>query len=64
MVTVVVGGVNGSPDKTCVVTLSSQADDPKEVDIVLPLQPGKPAWANYVKGVMANFSGMSYRRGR
>lgn len=34
-------------------------DDPKKVIIEKPVIPGSPKWANYVKGVMANYLGPS-----
>ncbi|XP_066292194.1 galactokinase-like [Branchiostoma lanceolatum] len=61
MVTVVVG--KKTDTGVCrVVTTAQDADEPKEVEFPIPstahpLQPGKPAWANYVKGVVANFKG-------
>eukprot|EP00058_Branchiostoma_floridae_P025260 XP_002610750.1 hypothetical protein BRAFLDRAFT_90953 [Branchiostoma floridae] len=61
MVTVVVG--RKTDTGVCrVVTTAESADDPKQVEFPVPstanpLQPGKPAWANYVKGVVANFKG-------
>jgi len=61
LVTVVVGGA--SPSGQChVTTLSPGADRPLSVQFpapseTTPLKPGPPAWANYVKGVVANFPG-------
>lgn len=45
-----------------VLTLSKSADKPYQVEFgvpstATPLTPGKPDWANYVKGVVANFPG-------
>lgn len=57
--TVVVG--QATQDQTChVVTSANGADKPHNVDFPLPsdsapLSPGQPSWANYVKGVVANF---------
>ncbi|XP_041378530.1 galactokinase-like [Gigantopelta aegis] len=61
MVTVVVG--NKTTSGTCrVLTLANGVDEPKSVEFPCPsadspLTPGKPHWANYVKGVVANFIG-------
>lgn len=61
MVTVVVGRrVEGS--RCRVHTTSPMADKPHQVEFPAPspstpLQPGSPSWANYVKGVVANFQG-------
>ena len=62
MVTVMVGKkANGS---TChVVTLADGADEPRVTEFPLPaegapLTPGKPSWANYVKGVVQHYKGM------
>ena len=61
MVTVIVGQkVDGS---TCgVVTLADGVDEPRVTDFPLPTQgapltPGKPQWANYVKGVVQHYKG-------
>ncbi|RVE45937.1 hypothetical protein evm_009410 [Chilo suppressalis] len=59
-VTLVVGAPNTS--KTCTIvtvlatgeTLEASFPAPSETQ---PLKPGVPAWANYVKGVVANFPG-------
>ncbi|CAH0701437.1 unnamed protein product [Spodoptera exigua] len=59
-VTLIVGGLNGTGDCRLVsvlgtgeeVSTSFQAPTP-----LSPLKPGPPAWANYVKGVVANFPG-------
>lgn len=59
-VTLVVGKkVDGSK---CRVMTLADVDDPREVEFSVPtascpLQPGNPKWANYVKGVVANFIG-------
>ncbi|GIY08952.1 galactokinase [Caerostris darwini] len=64
MVTVMVGKKNN--DKEChIVTVCPSADNPKEVKFSIPtpgientnLKPGKPMWANYIKGVITNFKG-------
>ncbi|XP_078691188.1 galactokinase-like [Branchiostoma floridae x Branchiostoma belcheri] len=61
MVTVVVG--RRTDTGVCrVLTTAQDADEPKQVEFPVPstatpLQSGKPAWANYVKGVVANFKG-------
>nr|CAD7585614.1 unnamed protein product [Timema genevievae] len=58
MVTVVVGKKNGS--NICrVVTTCEAADAPLKAEFFSPSKeppkPGTPKWANYVKGVLANF---------
>ncbi|XP_054715032.1 galactokinase-like [Uloborus diversus] len=63
MVTVIVGRANQS--KRChIFTSCPMIDEPREVEFIIPddetkgfLCPGKPAWANYLKGVVANFKG-------
>ncbi|XP_055332639.1 galactokinase-like isoform X2 [Paramacrobiotus metropolitanus] len=59
MTTIVAGAVNTNPSgKSTIVTVARDADSPKEITIDSgeSLQSGQPAWANYVKGVLANFS--------
>ncbi|GLH16127.1 Galactokinase [Gryllus bimaculatus] len=60
MVTIVAGKNNGT-DTCNVVTTSENADMPTSTSFSIPskepLQPGIPKWANYVKGVVANFKG-------
>ncbi|XP_063240981.1 galactokinase-like isoform X2 [Bacillus rossius redtenbacheri] len=60
MVTVVVGRKNDS-DECNVVTTFQDTDQPPRVTFPAPskgqLEPGAPAWSNYVKGVVANFKG-------
>lgn len=64
MVTVVAGRSIPGEESTVVTTCSS-ADPPLRVDIEMPnknalvraLIPGEPKWANYVKGVIANYLG-------
>ncbi|KAK7494149.1 hypothetical protein BaRGS_00014622 [Batillaria attramentaria] len=60
MVTVLVGRrVEG--DNCRVLTLADGADEPKLTEFArpaaIPLSPSSPKWANYVKGVVANFPG-------
>lgn len=60
MVTLVVGRRNNS-NKCQITTLSESADEPRKVEFEVPsasnkLSPSKPAWANYVKGVLAMFT--------
>lgn len=48
-----------------ILTLCEEADDPKLVvfkvpSVKNPLSRGKPFWANYVKGVISNFTGTIY----
>lgn len=40
-----------------VITLNKDADEPKKVTIEKLITPGTPKWANYVKGVVANYIG-------
>ncbi|KAF8767677.1 Galactokinase like protein [Argiope bruennichi] len=62
MVTVIVGEKTDTQECT-IITICPSADDPKEIKFPVPgaentiLTPGKPMWANYVKGVIANFKG-------
>lgn len=59
LVTVLVGRATDSG--VCrVVTMAEHVDEPMSVEFQLPksdadLQPGRPLWANYVKGVIAFF---------
>lgn len=60
LVTILVGRkVEG--DNCKVLTLAEGADEPKYTEFARPaaasLSPGAPKWANYVKGVVANFPG-------
>ncbi|XP_061519953.1 galactokinase [Phycodurus eques] len=59
LVTVVVGSASSGQEAT-IVTASEEADEPRKVDLTLPvegfpLSPGLPHWANYVKGVMDHY---------
>ena len=61
MMTVIVGRkVDGG---TCrMVTLADGVDEPRIAEFPLPTQeapliPGKPQWANYVKGVVQHYKG-------
>ena len=62
MVTVIVGRkIEGT--QCHVITTAEGVDEPFLVEFPLPmeaqpLKPGKPAWANYVKGVVQHFKGM------
>ncbi|XP_071954544.1 galactokinase-like isoform X2 [Antedon mediterranea] len=61
MVTVLVGSKTNSGMCT-VITTAEGVDEPKQVEFALPtseipLLPGEPAWANYVKGVVQNYKG-------
>lgn len=65
MYTVVVGAYNDDGSETCsILTTTDAADDPKLAQFNIPtpanpLVPSKtPAWANYFKGVVANFHGI------
>ena len=61
MVTLVVGVRTN--EKVChVKTISETVDHPTTTQFDIPttespLKPGNPKWANYVKGVVANFHG-------
>ena len=62
-VTIVVGCINTSEHTISIVTTAELADEPKHVDFPCPtlsnpLIPGKPNWANYVKGVVQCFKSM------
>ncbi|KAL3878010.1 hypothetical protein ACJMK2_035649 [Sinanodonta woodiana] len=64
LVTVMVGRRTDS-GKCRVLTLAEAVDDPKYVEFPVPsaeepLEKGTPKWANYVKGVVANFIGTVY----
>lgn len=60
LVTLVVGD-NAEGEVCRIFTTADSADEPKYVEFLLPaasqtcLQPGKPMWANYVKGVIDSF---------
>lgn len=59
--TVVLGSQTLGQDVT-VVTASEDADEPRKVCFSLlgegsQLSPGKPSWANYVKGVVQHYRG-------
>ncbi|XP_014665013.1 PREDICTED: galactokinase-like [Priapulus caudatus] len=61
LVTVMVGRQTNS--NICrISTLAENVDQPRTIELQLPsekdqLAPGEPSWANYVKGVMANYKG-------
>lgn len=58
LVTVIVGAYNGTADCR-LLSVPGPADEEARVSFVGPgsgpLRPGQPTWANYVKGVVANF---------
>lgn len=61
MVTVVLGSQTSGQEVT-VVTASEDADEPRKVCFNLlaeglQLSPGKPNWANYIKGVIQHYRG-------
>lgn len=61
LVTVVLGSQTSGQEVT-VVTASDDADEPRKVCFNLlgeasQLSPGKPSWANYVKGVIQHYRG-------
>ncbi|KAJ8399766.1 hypothetical protein AAFF_G00408710 [Aldrovandia affinis] len=59
LMTVVVG--SQTPDQNVsVITATEAVEEPRRVDFVLPkdnqpLPPGKPSWANYIKGVVQHY---------
>jgi galactokinase len=58
MVTLLVGRKSGT-DTCRIVTTVTETDEPRRVEFAVPskqtILPGIPRWANYVKGVIANF---------
>ena len=59
-----VGCVDPTTNVISVVTTSDMADEPRQVEFLCPtesapLTPGKPHWANYVKGVVQCFKSMT-----
>lgn len=61
MATLVLGRRNGK-DRITLCTSSPNADPPTRAEFSVPsletpLLPGTPKWANYVKGVIAQFKG-------
>lgn len=63
LVTVIVGS-QISGNTASVVTVSEILEESKRIDFDLPtptepLQPGKPSWANYIKGVIQHYRGKS-----
>lgn len=59
LATIVVGSTNGS--QRCRVRTFENLDEDDTAEFLVPsykeLLPGKPNWANYVKGVVTNFKG-------
>lgn len=63
-VTVVTGCLAENSSDITVVTTADMADEPKQVVFSSPTEshpliPGKPHWANYVKGVVQTFKSNS-----
>lgn len=61
LVTVMLGSETSDQNVT-MITLSEDADEPREIHFHLPtdgtlLSPGSPKWANYVKGVIQHYRG-------
>ncbi|KAJ7987829.1 hypothetical protein DPEC_G00330580 [Dallia pectoralis] len=59
LVTVIVGSVT-SGQSVSIITAAKDVGEPRRVDFYLPddmakLSPGKPGWANYVKGVVQHY---------
>lgn len=51
-----------------IITTSAEADEPHKVQFPAPtasspLSPGKPQWANYIKGVIQHYRGKAGLRG-
>ena len=63
LMTVIVGKKSTELQKCRITTLSPTADHPHSIEFNLPnegdppLKPSSPSWANYMKGVIANFKG-------
>lgn len=55
LATVIVG--RKTSNNTSIVVTTNPALNPKRVTIEKPLIPGEPKWANYIKGVIANYLG-------
>lgn len=56
MVTVFMGSINNTESSCEVTTCSKDADEPRTVKFdTKTLKPGKPSWANYIKGVIHSF---------
>jgi len=62
MVTIIVGRKTES-GQCSIVAAVPEADEPRKVEFPVPskhtILPGTPKWANYVKGVIANFHAAS-----
>jgi galactokinase len=62
MVTILVGRKTSS-GVCSIVAAVPETDEPRKVEFPVPtkqaLLPGSPKWANYVKGVIANFHAVS-----
>lgn len=61
MVTIVLGRKTDE-NKCRILTTNERADNPSYVEFHLPtdsepLKPGKPNWANYIKGIVQYFDG-------
>ena len=64
LVTVVVGRASGTTECTITTMASVDAEEQRvvfQLPSEVPLIAGKPQWANYVKGVVANFNGELYK---
>ncbi|KAK6643431.1 hypothetical protein RUM43_004936 [Polyplax serrata] len=60
LVTIVAGKQNGTRDVN-IYTAANDVDEPKKIKFSLNdrIEPGRPKWANYLKGVIAHFKGSS-----
>lgn len=62
-VTLIVGGLNSTGECRLVSILGTGEEVTTSFTAPTasaPLKPGPPAWANYVKGVVANFPGRNF----
>jgi hypothetical protein len=54
----VIVGCHSSRSKSRIMTLAPNADSPTQIELDLEnFEIGLPKWSNYIKGVIAQFSG-------